>query len=88
MDNILLIDEAFRKDLAAASAKEPPANLSAVGDLAGWLLQHVAELRRAKQRIIEAAMQTGNTHPSKLLGDAAAHVIVAYNYASGCMLGV
>ena len=88
LDTALHIDEYFRRDLAAASAKDPPATMSAVGDLAGWLLQQVGELKRAKQRSVEVARQHGNAHPSKLRGDAAAEELAAYNYASGCMLDV
>ena len=45
----------------------------------------MSELKRAKQRSVEAVRQQGNAHPSKLLGDAAAEELAAYNYASGCM---
>ena len=88
LDTALRADEHFRRDLAVASTKDPPATISAIGDLAGWLLQQVGELRRAKQRSVEVARQHGNAHPSKLLGDAAAEELAAYNYASGCMLDV
>lgn len=86
LDALLRTDENFRKDLAAASAKDPP--VSAVGDLAGWLLQQVSELKRQKQRSVEAARQAANMCPSKLLGDADARELAAYNYSSGCMLDV
>ena len=88
LEQALLADESFRQDLVAASAKDLPAKQSAVGDLAGWLLQHVAESRRTKHRSIEAAMQTGNMHPSNLLGDVAAQELVAYDHTSDCMLDV
>ena len=86
LDALLRTHENFRKDLAAASAKDPP--VSAVGDLAGWLLQHLSELKRQKQRSDEDVRQAANTCPSKLLGDADARELVAYNYSSGCMLDV
>ena len=51
--------------------------MSAVGDLAAWLLQHVSELKGAKQRSVEAVRQHPNTHPNKLLGDAEAEELVS-----------
>ena len=48
LDLALLSDHAFRSDLSSASSKEPPANMSGVGDLAVWLMTHDSELRRAK----------------------------------------
>ena len=45
-------------------------------------------VRRAKQEDDAATRCTGDNHPSKLLGDKEAAELAAYNYASGCMLGV
>ena len=47
VDKALHADANFRDDLAAASAKEPPANMSAVGDIATWRLPQVNELHCA-----------------------------------------
>ena len=68
LEKVLRSDASFRADLAAASAKDPPANMSAVGDLASWLLTQVSELRRAKQADAAAAKSAGEQHPAKLLG--------------------
>ena len=75
-------------DLAAASSKEPPVNMSGYGDLAGWLMTQVSELRRAKQADVAAVGASGESHPSKLLGDREAAELAAVNYMSGCMLDV
>jgi hypothetical protein len=88
LDSSLCTNESFRKDLAVASAKDPPTTMSAVGDMADWLVQHVSELRRAKQASIEAARLSGSSHPTKLLGDAEAAELAAYNYVSSCVLDV
>ena len=68
LEKVLRSDASFRADLAAVSAKDPPANMSAVGDLASWLLTQVSELRRAKQADTAAAKSAGEQHPAKLLG--------------------
>ena len=88
LDKVLRSSMSFRADLAAVSARDPPANMSAVGDLASWLLTQVSELRRAKQEDDAATRLTGDNHPSKLLGDKEAAELAAYNYVSGCMLDV
>ena len=54
LDQALQNDPGFRSDLAAASSKEPPVNMSGLGDLAGWLMTQVSELRRAKQADVAA----------------------------------
>ena len=88
LDQALRNDSAFRSDLAAASSKEPPVNMSGYGDLAGWLMTQVSELRRAKQADVAAVGASGESHPSKLLGDRAAAELASFNYVSGCMLDV
>ncbi len=45
----------FRHDLALASSKDPPMDKSAAGDIAGWLLGQVSELRKAKDQSISRA---------------------------------
>ena len=88
LDQALQKDPGFRSDLAAASSKEPPVNMSGYGDLAGWLMTQVSELRRAKQADVAAAGASGEIHPSKLLGDREAAELASFNYVSGCMLDV
>ena len=88
LDQALQKDPGFRSDLAAASSKEPPVNMSGYGDLAGWLMTQVSELRRAKQADVAAVGASGESHPSKVLGDREAAELAAFNYASGCMLDV
>ena len=78
----------FRSDLAAASSKEHPVNMSGDGDLAGWLMTQVSELRRANQADVAAVGASGESHPSKLLGDREAAELASFNYVSGCMLDV
>ena len=88
LDQALQNDPGFRSDLAAASSKEPPVNMSGYGDLAGWLMTQVSELRRAKQADVAAVGASGESHPSKLLGDREAAELASFNYVSGCMLDV
>ena len=88
LDQALQKDPGFRSDLAAASSKEPPVNMSGYGDLAGWLMTQVSELRRAKQADVAAVGASGESHPSKLLGDKEAAELASFNYVSGCMLDV
>ena len=88
LDQALQTDPGFRPDLAAASSKEPPVNMSGYGDLAGWLMTQVSELRRAKQADVAAVGASGESHPSKLLGDKEASELASFNYVSGCMLDV
>ena len=88
LDQALQNDPGFRSDLAAASSKEPPVNMSGYGDLAGWLMTQVSELRRAKQADVAAVGASGESHPSKLLGDREAAELASSNYVSGCMLDV
>ena len=88
LDQALQNDPGFRSDLAAASSKEPPVNMSGYGDLAGWLMTQVSELRRAKQADVAAVGASGESHPSKLLGDKEAAELASFNYVSGCMLDV
>ena len=88
LDQALQNDPGFRSDLAAASSKEPPVNMSGQGDLAGWLMTQVSELRRAKQADFAAVGASGESHPSKLLGDREAADLASFNYVSGCMLDV
>ena len=87
LDQALQNDSGFRSDLAAASTKEPPVNMSGLSDLAGWLMTQVSELRRAKQADVAAVGASGET-PSKLLGDKEASDLASFNYVSGCMLDV
>ena len=87
LDQALQNDSGFRSDLAAASTKEPPVNMSGLSDLAGWLMTQVSALRRAKQAAVAAVGASGET-PSKLLGDKEASDLAAFNYVSGCMLDV
>ena len=68
LDQALQNDPGFRSDLAAASSKEPPVNMSGDADLAGWLMTQVSELRRAKQADVAAVGASGDSHPSELLG--------------------
>ena len=88
LDQALQNDRSFRSDLAAASSNEPPVNMSGYGDLAGWLMTQVSELRRAKQADVAAVGASGESHPSKLIGDKEAAELAEYNYVSGCMLDV
>ena len=88
LDQALQNDPGFRSDLAAASSKEPPVNMSGYGDLAGWLMTQVSELRRAKQADVAAVGASGESNPSKLLGDSDAAELASFNYVSGCMLDV
>ena len=74
--------------MAAASAKDPPATTSAVGDVAKWLLSQVTELRRAKESSDLSARSAGASHPNKLLGDQDAAELAGFNYTSSCMLDV
>ena len=62
--------------------------MSSYGDLAGRLMTHVSELRRAKQAEVAAVGASGESHPSKLLGDREAAELASFNYVSGCMLDV
>ena len=87
LDQALQNDSGFRSDLAAASTKEPPVNMSGLSDLAGWLMTQVSALRRAKQADVAAVGASGET-PSKLLGDKEASDLASFNYVSGCMLDV
>ena len=88
LERTLMTDENFRKDMSTMSAKDPPATTSAVGDLATWVLQHLSEVKRAKELQDEAARSSAEAHPSKILGDAEAKELAAYNYASSCALDV
>ena len=88
LDQALQTDPGFRSDLAVASSKEPPVNMSGYGDLAGWLMTQVSELRRAKQAYSAAVGASGESHPSKLLGDREAADLAAFNCMSGCMFDV
>ena len=88
LDQVLQNDRGFRSDLAAVSSKEPPVNMSGYGDLAGWLMTQVSELRRAKQAYSAAVGASGESHPSKLLGGREAAELASFNYVSGCMLDV
>ena len=63
LERTLKTDEVFRKNLVAASAKDPPATTSAVGDVAKWLLSQVTELRRAKESSDLSARSAGASHP-------------------------
>ena len=74
--------------MAAASAKDPPATTSAVGDVAKWLLSQVTELRRAKESSDLSARSAGASHPNKLLGDQEAAELAGFNYTSSCLLDV
>ena len=62
LEKALMTDETFRLDLATASARDPPAATSAVGDLAPWILQQLGEVKRAKEMQDEAARSTANAH--------------------------
>ena len=88
LENMLMTDETFRQDLATVSLNDPPATTSAVGDLATWMLQHLSEVKRAKELQDEAIRSSGSKHPNKILGDAEAAELAAYNYASSCALDV
>ena len=77
----------FRADLAAVSAKDPPANVSGVGDLASWLLTQVSQLCRAKDANDAAIRHPGDNHPQKL-ADHEAEELAAFNYTSSCILDV
>ena len=79
LDQALQNDSGFRSDLAAASSKEPPVNMSGLGDLAGWLMTQVSELRRAKQADVAAVGASGEGHPSKVLGDREAADLASFN---------
>ena len=86
LDEALQKDHGFRSELAAASWKEPPVNLSSFGDLACWLMNQVSELRHVKQASMAAVGASGHSCPQKLIGDKEASELAAYNYVSGCML--
>ena len=88
LENMLMTDETFRQDLATVSSKDTPATTSAVGDLATWILQQLSEVKRAKELQDEAMRSSAYTHPNKILGDAEAAELAAYNYASSCALDV
>ena len=88
LGQVLRPGSSFRAGLAGASAKGPPANVSAVGDLASWLMTQVSELRRAKQADNAAGKSAAERHPAKLLGEQQAAGLAAYNYVSGRMLDV
>ena len=61
LDQALRSDHGFRSDLAAASSKEPPVNMSGHADLAGWLMSQVSDLRRAKQESSAVVNAIGET---------------------------
>ena len=88
LERTLKTDEVFRKNMASASAKDPPATTSAVDDVAKWLLSQVPELRRAKESSDLSARSAGASHPNKLLGDQDAAELAGFNYTSSCMLDV
>ena len=88
LDKELRSDMSFRADLAAVSAKDPPANVSGVGDLASWLLTQVSQLCRAKDANDAAIRRPGDKCPQKLLADHEAEELSAINYMSSCMLDV
>ena len=54
LEKMLMTDESFRQDLANISSKDPPVMASAVGDLGNWILQHLSEVKRAKELQDEA----------------------------------
>ena len=87
LEKMLMTEESFRQDLANISSKDPPVT-SAVGDLGNWILQHLGEVKRAKELQDEATRSSGDAHPSKILGDAEAGKLAAYNYVSSCLLDV
>ena len=62
--------------------------MSAVGDLASWLLTQVSGLCRAKDANDAAIRRPGDTCPQKLLADHVAEELSAINYMSSCMLDV
>ena len=68
LGKVLRSESSSRADLAAVSAKDPPAHVSAIGDLASWLLTQVSDWHGAKQEDDAAARCTGDNHPSKLRG--------------------
>ena len=78
----------FRHDLALASSKHPPVAQSATGDIAGWLLGQVSELRRAKDLSTARAKFGSESLPSKVIGDIEAEELAAFNFYSACMLDV
>ena len=80
-------NQTFRHDLALASSKDPPVAQSAVGDIAGWLLGQVSELRRAKDLSTKRA-KGGSECASKVIGDIEAEGLAAFNFYSACMLDV
>ena len=79
LENMLMTDETFRQDVATVSLKDPPATTSAVGDLATWISQQLSEVKRAKELQDEAMRSSAYTHPNKILGDAEAAELAAYN---------
>jgi hypothetical protein len=78
----------FRHDLALASSKDPPMDKSAAGDIAGWLLGQVSELRRAKDHSIARSKFGTDALPAKIIGDKDASLLAAFNYFSALMLDV
>ena len=59
--------------------------MSGYGDLAGWLMTHVSELRRAKQADVAADDASGEAILQNSSGREAA-ALASFNYVSGCML--
>ncbi len=78
----------FRHDLALASSKDPPMDKSAAGDIAGWLLGQVSEMRRAKDQSNSRAKVGTEALPSKTIGDKDAVEFAAFNYFSALLLDV
>ena len=78
--------QSFREEMAQVSSKEP--SMSAVGDIANWLMENVSELRRAKHTSIERIRSEGDHLPAKIIGDKEAEELVQFNYVSGCLLDV
>ena len=82
LDQALQSDHGFRSDLAAASSKGPPVNMSGHADLAGWLMSQVSDLRRAKQQSSAAVNAIGDTNAAKVLGDKEAAELTSLNFMS------
>ena len=73
LDQVLRSDMSFRADLAAVSAKDPPANMSAVGDFASWLLtqvRHTGYKIDTGCKMRPGTCQLGTCHEPLWWGDA------------------
>ena len=88
LDQALQNDIGFRSDLAAASSKEHPVNVSGYGDLAGWLMTQASCAGPSRHTYSAVVGARGESHPSKRIGDRNLGELVSFHYVSGCMVDV